>query len=404
MATSKTATPVKTKKPKAAEALPTSHDSLLQRLLDAFPNGVYLVARCADKDLGLLDDTTLRVFFPDFHWMSRECLARYSGGYHFNGNDPSSRPLMATLLSLLRDAQSQGGAIEVYHLGDRFDLWREVTRADASILAAFERVSGDPLVSGLSERLDQLGTRYIRGNHDAWIREVENSRPTLKKSQDQIVTGSGKIRLLHGHQFDIVESLLPNSLKADFVGLAPKIKPGTYAIGPFPNSTVQEIQNYLDYRNRAHRPDLHPAFAPGGARLLTAIGGIEAIETDSKAYLDVSVFSHGSGGANDVSNDFRYIGYLEFGDETLTFEQNDPANHSVHVIGHTHHARILVDRIPGTNFPHVTLDCGGWIEKCTVRSGPNGHASVAPSAQFAVQFGNDIRIYQLTASSPAPAS
>ena len=390
-----------TKRPRLAQKraarTPTrrfDHDALLASLLETFPKSVYLVGRYADPALGL--DDRSRVFLPDFHWMSRECLTRYIGGYSFNGNLPSSRPLLATLLRLLSKARADGAAIDLFQLGDRFDLWREAMPADADILVAFDRVSTDPNVSGLSAQLDALDTKYVRGNHDSWLRHVEKARPNVPKTVDSATTANQRILVTHGHQFDSVEKI-PDEFKAALVALAPNIRPATYDVGPFPNETIQHIKDYLTFRNRVHRPDLYPDVAPSGARLLTALNDIATIERDSQTYLDVSMFSHGQGAAND----FEHVDYLTFADKTLTFEQNHPSDHTVHVIGHTHHARILVDRLPGTDAPHVTLDCGGWIENCTARQSADGQSFVGASAQFGVQAGNDIRIYQLM-SAPSP--
>ncbi len=385
----------KPKKPTAAKAAKSvDHDAFLTRLLVAFPKQVFLVGCYADEDLELPADGVLRVFLPDFHWMSRQCLERYTGGYHFTGNEPSNQPLFAALLSILEEVRDSGVGFELFQLGDRFDLWREAQKGEPDVLVAYDRVRSDPDVSGLATRLDGLRTQYIRGNHDAWLREVEAKRPLPIASRDEIVTAGGRIRIAHGHEFDNVEQLLSGTLKAEFVGLAPRIRPGTYDVGPFPTASVEHIKGYLDLRNRANRPDLYPDVAPVGARLLGRVEDVDGLSEEGTTYLDVSIFSHGSG----IRNDFEHIDYLKFEDKALRFEQQHPDNHAVQVIGHTHHARILVDRLPQNGKPHVLLDCGGWIEQCTVRDTSAGGAAVVPSAQVGVQAGNDVRIYQLTSA------
>src|SRR5712692_11449890 len=111
---------------KAAPPKAIDHDAFLGKLLASFPNQVFLVGRYADDALKLPADNVLRVFLPDFHWMSRLCLERYTGGYQFNGNEPSNRPLFASLLSIFEDIQASGAGFELIQLGDRFDLWREL--------------------------------------------------------------------------------------------------------------------------------------------------------------------------------------------------------------------------------------------------------------------------------------
>ena len=56
----------------------------------------------------------------------------------------------------------------------------------------------------------------------------------------------------------------------------------------------------------------------------------------------------------------------------------------MYVIGHTHYARLLVDHLPGGRLL-VTMDCGGWIENCTVYNDKAKHSLIAPSSQVGVQ-------------------
>jgi hypothetical protein len=368
------------------------HTSFLEALLTAFPDQVHLVARFASEDLAFTD-ATLRVFLPDFHWMSRQCLQRYSGGYEFNGNRllKDGRPAFHALLQILEGIRGSAEPLEVFQLGDRFDLWREMTHDDPNVLTAYQRLRNDPEVVGLNLRLDTLDTQYIRGNHDAWLGEVEKD-PAIKPSKGEISAASDNIFLAHGHRYDNVEAILPDALKADLVGLCPKVKPGTHAIGPFTIQTMKKLNGFLDLRRKAkYPPDLFPVVTPDGARLLSQPADIDALEAHGfTTSLDVRNFLHG----DDYRNDFEHASYLTFGGKIFKFEQNHPTDHRVYVIGHTHHARILVDLLP-TGKPLVTMDCGGWIENCTVYSDKMKASVVAPSAQVGVQCGNDLRIYQL---------
>lgn len=367
------------------------HTSFLEAILTGFPNQVHLVARFASSDLAFTD-ATLRVFLPDFHWMSRQCLQRYSGGYRFNGNRllKDGRPAFHALLQILEGIRSPE-SLEVFQLGDRFDLWRELTHGDADVLTAYQRLRNDPDVVGLSSRLDTLRTNYIRGNHDAWLGEVEKD-PAIKPSKAEILAAKNNILLTHGHRYDNVEAILPDALKAELVGLCPKVKPGTHAVGPFTSQTMKKINGFLDLRRKAkYPPDLFPVVTPDGARLLTQPADVDALEAQGfTTSLDVRNFLHG----NDYKNDFEHASYLTFGGEIFKFEQNHPTDHRVYVIGHTHHARILVDHLPSGKLL-VTMDCGGWIENCTVYNNKMKTTVIAQSSQVGVQCGNDLRIYQL---------
>jgi UDP-2,3-diacylglucosamine pyrophosphatase LpxH len=363
-----------------------NHDSFLRQLLQTFD--VYLVGKCADKNLALGEDTTFRTFLPDLHWMSRACVARYVGGYSFNG-----KALMSKLLPLLEGS-------EVFQLGDRFDLWRESSSDDEDILAVYDRVNNDPDVRDLSGKLDDLGTKYIRGNHDTWLKEVEARRPYIRESQEKLVTGNDRIQVLHGHQFDSLE-IPPTAFKAEMVRLVPNLKPLTYDIGTFFDEDLVQLQAHLRIC-KASGLDLYPRVTPVGARLLTSLEDIAIIESDSATYLDVSGFPHGESNGNDPGNYFEHISYLSFADEICVYDQKLPY-FSLHVVGHTHQARLLFDYIPGTTLAHLTMDCGGWIENCVVKNSVDGQAIIAPSVQIGVQCQNDVRIYQLSQPSRGPA-
>ncbi len=367
----------------------TNHNDLLQPLLAELPGQVFLVAQYSDNRLGLGNDPTLRVFLPDFHWMSAACLDRYTGGYEFNGNKQLSngKPSFAALLGIL-EAFKGSKPLEVFQLGDRFDLWRELTRSD-TLLGAYQRVRSDARVIGLATRLNDLGTRYIRGNHDAWLATLEDEDAfTDPPSAGFLETANNAIYLTHGHRYDNIEQILSDDLKAVFVGLCPKIKPGTKSVGPFALKNHKSIQRFLELRRRPSFPrELYPTVRPDGARLLTSPDDIPRLQEKLITHLDVTGFSHGTGDRND----FEHISYLTFADQIRTFEFNEPSDHRIYVIGHTHHARILVDMLPSG--PLVLMDCGGWIEQCTISNSTGTHH--APSAQLGVQCGNDLRIYQL---------
>jgi UDP-2,3-diacylglucosamine pyrophosphatase LpxH len=365
----------------------SSHDAFLDGLLATFPRQVFL-AGAHTGDLGL-KDSTLRVFFPDFHWMSATCLERYSGGYQFTGN-AIDQPTLAAALTVLEQLKAKKVDLEVFQLGDRFDLWREMTRADPSVRAAYDRLRRDASISGLADRLDALGTIYIRGNHDAWLDDVEDAAFTGPRSFEERETANHAIFLTHGHRYDNIEMILNDHLKATLVGLCPKVKPGINPIGPFTKRNKQGIDRFQKLRAKASFPrELYPTVRPDGARLVESAKDVEDLRNTLVAALDVTGFFHGSGDRND----FEHISYLTFGGNIMTFEENHHSDHRLYVVGHTHHARILVDSIGGR--PLVTMDCGGWIENCTVVDPASKAIITAPSRQIGVQCGNDLRIYQL---------
>ena len=146
----------------------------------------------------------------------------------------------------------------------------------------------------------------------------------------------------------------------------------------------------LGLRNKGLRKDFYPTVEADGAYIIEKDEDLATCEKNYDTFLDVSGFSRAPGS----SNDFAHIDYLRYADEIAAAELNHPLDHSVHVIGHTHQARMLLDRI-APNRPFVTLDCGGWIGLCKVLIKGKREAAYVPSAQIGVQSGNDLRLYQL---------
>ena len=365
----------------------SSHDAFLDGLLATFPGQVFL-AGAYTGELGI-KDSTLRVFFPDFHWMSAACLERYSGGYQFTGN-VIGQPTLAAAITVLEQLGAKKADLEVYQLGDRFDLWREMKHDDPDVRAAYDRLRHDPSISGLADRLDTLGTTYIRGNHDAWLGDVEGPGFDGRPSFPDREAADKAIFLTHGHRYDNIETILPDHVKAALVGLCPKVKPGINPIGPFTRRNKQGIDRFQALRSKPSFPrELHPTVRPDGARLVRSAKDVQDLRDSLVTALDVTGFFHGDGDRND----FEHISYLTFGGNIQTFEENHPSDHRLYVVGHTHHARILVDTIGDR--PLVTMDCGGWIENCTVVDPASKAIITAPSRQIGVQCGNELRIYQL---------
>lgn len=362
-----------------------THDKVLTDLLAAFPEEVFLVGRYEDAALGLGD--ALRVFIPDLHWMSRWRAMRFTGGYEFNGRSAASGvPLFGTLLDLLEDWKDGDESTEVYQLGDAFDLWREVASADETAQSAYDRVRSDVFVRPLADRLVALGTKFVRGNHDAWLKSTEHALPSLEDAYSV-----GGVEVAHGDEYDSLERTLPDDVQVFFVQVATAVKPRKLRVGAFRKSAVRKLASFLALRERPGFPrDLYPTVEPEGALPIERLSDVPELAKSWQLHLDVRAFSHGSG----RYNDFEHIDYLAFGDDVWRREATHASDHSLYVIGHTHHARLLVDRTP-LGKPLVIMDCGGWIEWCRVMPKPGETAVAVPSAQLGVQQGNEVRVYQL---------
>jgi len=369
------------------------HDSFLETPLAQFPGQLFLVNRFQSEELQFGGDATLRVFIPDFHWMSAASAPKFTG-YHFNGNAPApnGRTLFEALLTALEQYRGGNNDLAVFQLGDRFDLWREATTGVEDPRELNDNIRTDPAVKPLANRLDALGTEYVRGNHDHWLNQVDGALPPALQSRDEIIATQGLIYLTHGHRYDQTEQMLPDDFKAWAVQQYPKAPSEVHDIGPFQPATLARISAIQ--RMRASNPgfSIYPDPRPDGARLVTSAQDIEAVCGDGAAYLDVTGFCHDPGVANDFEN---HINFLRFAGKIYDFEATNHTNRQIYVIGHTHHARMFVDKHPKNGGPLVTMDCGGWAEQCTVFSAGATTMHAALSAQVGVQCGNDLRIYQL---------
>jgi len=376
------------------------HDSLLKRLWDkeAFEKNVYLVGKYADDQLGLPADKTLRIFIPDLHLLSAAGLERYPKGYGFNGNSPlpNGKPLFGTLLDVLEDIHdydlpADNGSLEVFLLGDAFDLWREKKPEEKDAKDAYRRIRQDPALEKLIDRLDKLGIKQLTGNHDHWLPQSIPAGFSVPNIRKEWLAAGDRMLLTHGHEYDAIEMGLPDDIQAVAVWIWTNLKKkGKSVIGLFSDQAIKNIKMVLNLRQRGLRKDFYPTVEPDGAYSIDNADDIAAAGNKFSTYLDVSQFSKTQGNAND----FDHVDYLHFGDQIVAAELNHPNDHSIHVIGHTHRARLLVDRIPPDR-PFVTLDCGGWLGLCTVQIKGQRKTAQVPSAQIGIQHGNDIRLYQL---------
>ena len=375
------------------------HDDFLSELLSRLPGQLFLVNRYADDALGLPEDGVLRVFVPDLHLQSAASESAFT--YRFNGfgAPPGGAPLFETLLSALA-AAAPGGGLEVYQLGDRYDLWREAivefkkkTRIpDAAVLR--DRIRSDVRIAPLLARLEALPFQALRGNHDHLLGQLEG-RPGEPPAPEELAVAGGLVFLTHGHRWDQIENLLPDDVKAWGVRIYPRPRVSAYGIGFQSPKQVASIRLVLQRRRAFPDYPVFPDLRPQGPRLLQSPDDAVRFGSLAGAYLDVRQFSHASGGRDDFET---RDSILEFGWKIWKGERENAdrgAARRVYVFGHTHRARLLVDEHPLLGGPLVSMDCGGWVENCQIRDDESGATYAVPSAQIGVLCGNDLRIYQL---------
>jgi UDP-2,3-diacylglucosamine pyrophosphatase LpxH len=367
------------------------HDRFLAELEQASGGSVFLLNRFADRRLGLGDGDTLRVFIPDLHWMSQAAVDLYTGGYTFNGSRslPGGRPLFDALLDAIEAYRAAAGPLEVIQLGDRFDLWREASAGGNDVAAMYRRIRSDAAVAPFADRLDALAPVFIRGNHDHWLNIVEKKR-SVPPSHDEYTCAAGRIVVTHGHRYDMLEMLLPDDFQAAVVRAFPRVRAGVHDVGLFTRRSMRAIRERQELRRR--NPALpYPDVRPDGGRAVASRADVTSASLAGGAWLDVTIFQRSSA----AGSDFDHLSFLAFADLIRDEAEASRDERRVVVIGHTHHARLLVDEHPVHGGPLVTMDCGAWNERCTVLAADAAAADVAPSAQVGVQCGNDLRIYQI---------
>jgi UDP-2,3-diacylglucosamine pyrophosphatase LpxH len=328
------------------------HDRLLSTLQDVAD--VSLVAKLRDPRLNFPDEDRLNVFIPDVHLVTKR------RPFQFGTNAIETLGGVLRGLRALRSA-ARPQKVVVYQLGDLFDLWREIDGFDpgADVASAIEDTH-----AGLMEAFydADLDAQFLLGNHDydlyrftnydVWQRRFYPAPPVLA---------------LHGDVLDWVEDL-PDQLQQFFVFLfSPNVKPERIQL-----NAMRPLNQQIGRRRRLNA---------AGPSAVAPIGKLTAPDTAAERF---NVHDGQSAKAMlklfDAARRKCAEADAQFGLSLTTA-----------VIGHTHHARIVVHE--GGDKLFALVDCGAWIEECVTDDDPRPR----PNAQIAALGANEIRIYQLAA-------
>ncbi len=352
-----------------------THETVTNTLRGVFPanpdqpgdNGLYLVARYRDPALGLQRRRAC-FFIPDTHLLSREDAGAYSH-YHFTQEVDLSQ-LLEVLCEL---KNSNRGDIDVFQLGDLFDVWR--ARGGLGDREEVDEITADfadIMVRLREEPPDGLRAEVFAGNHDYCLHRLrEWSLPRFRILRHQGPTG-GDVLVLHGDVFTWLERVLPDDLQAAVVRLARWVNSGSHPLKPLDKDMVAAA-------NRALRTGDRPvgqAKAPLGALLHDSAAPpadeYNVVDGD-RGRRKLKVKKHFAA-ARELANELKHQGH----------------DIRVVVMGHSHWARLIKgDRGDGT--PFVLMDCGAWFGNCHFDD-PNNSLR---SAQVGVLIEDDLRIYQL---------
>jgi len=334
------------------------HDRLLDFLL-AIPGlrEIRLVAAIRDPGLAFPAANDLRVFIPDMHLSSAAVAARYTYGFNC---EPLFIQVCGALASM-RARREPGETIEVYHIGDYLDLWRE-----SGAPATDERVALDikadhaDLVDALEG--DPLGAHFLLGNHDfdlwQWHDyEAWDRRYYLPSDNDPAIL------VMHGDYFDWLENM-PEFIKDIAVNFFARFRKAPPDVLGKMMGQCHLLNGQCDYSRH--------------------------LRLDAPAELGQMRDAHSAVPDRYNVTDHNFLAAAAA--ECRKVNQEIETNMRVVVIGHTHQARIATTTDPNGNL-FTLIDTGAWVESCCEAEG----GPTMPNAQITAISANEARIYQLVA-------
>ncbi len=217
---------------------------------------------------------------------------------------------------------------------------------------------------------DSVGAQLLLGKHDL---EARQSRNFARARIVHYPPGSGGTLLItHGDKFDFVELLVPDRIAAFAVQTFGRLaKPQTY-----PMAELQTLRDRQTPRNQQAKIQ--------GDATLAGTRGVDGPLPDRFNVTEVNRTQNRKAAHSLLPNAVQTAQHLR----TVVEGDGRPIapRLKVMVIGHSHHARLVVDHT--TNL--VFMDCGAWIENYQV-----GQQRKRPNRQLGVICGADLRIYQL---------
>jgi UDP-2,3-diacylglucosamine pyrophosphatase LpxH len=330
------------------------HDRLLAKLQGVAQ--VALVSKLRDPRLNFPDPDRLTVFVPDLHLVTgrRPFLFRTNA--------------TATLAAVLRavrtlKAEVKPSRVVLCQIGDLLDLWREADGFDPNVdVASAIEDSHSDLMEAIYD--PDLDTQFLLGNHDYDLYRFPNY-----DIWQRYFYPAPSMLVMHGDVLDWVERL-PDQLQQFFVYLfAPGVKPDQAQL-----RAMRDLNCQLGKERHLNR-DLPGGVAPVRKLAMPdVLGDVDRFNVQDAQSPPAMLALFDAARKKCAEADAR------FGLSITTA-----------VIGHTHHARIVVHEEGDKLFAMV--DCGAWIENCVTEDDPVSR----PNAQIGVVGANEVRIYQLAA-------
>ncbi len=317
--------------------------------------------------VGHTDTTYLHVFVPDLHLVSDDVRATYQYGFDWRAEFTA---LTTALLETWDALQQAGHHFTVTQLGDFVDLWRQSDNDPSGvhdILEAFPDIRD----RFFREADGSLGTRLLLGNHDL---EARRARDFERARMIHYLPGTaGTLLATHGDAFDVLETTVPDQIAAFVLQTFGRLAtPQTYH--------MQELRTLRDQTttSRDERTRIQ-----GDATLAGLRDSAEDFP-DRWNVIEVHQTADRAAAHRLLPNAVRAAQTLRT--ELDSDGQPAAADLKVMVIGHTHHARLVLDHTANL----VLMDCGAWIENYQA-----DQELKRPNRQLGAVCGADLRIYQL---------
>lgn len=364
----------------------TPHDEVVAALLDipALDLEIRLLGRINEPLIGNTSDREVYLFVPDLHLVTPE-RARDYVQYGFNHAEKRVLARLLQRLAQLRDAWQGGGTrtLLTTQVGDFFDMWRQfVGAADPDAIA--DDAHGelrDILYRGVDRNLPCLEATVLLGNHDTKGGVPLRGIPFQLKAFNPTEDGTPFLFTTHGDAFDMLERLVPDAIEEFVVHFAGPLTPvNKYSIDdwgaaaaatnkPLDKLTdcIVEPRHDLDAVTGAVRVEPEQALPARAAQVITAI--------DQTGHAHFAKYYASIGQAAERGFNGGSV--------------------RVVVVGHSHHAAMILYQPPGGARPLLLMDTGAWIEQCTYPLAEGGTVPPEPSAQLGVIHGNDVRLYQI---------
>ncbi|HEX9794422.1 MAG TPA: hypothetical protein VGC54_10605 [Planctomycetota bacterium] len=363
------------------------HDEIVAALLSVLePLGgeLRLLGRVADPLIGNASAKESYLFVPDLHLISPQRRAAF-GAYGFNFE---KKKLLARLLEPLArlretwDVMGQKKLVTI-QIGDFFDLWREFGHA-AKPEEIDDETHGelrDLLYRGGFRNKPYLKATMLLGNHDTKRGVPLNEIPYTLKAMNRSSSGQPFLFATHGDAFDLMETLMPDWLSEFIVHFLGRLTPvNKYTIESWGKKSAKLNKPLGELKDFIMAPEHALGFEGEGAVKVEVGAALPKILARRTA--DPKGVTHGR------FPDF----YQALGDAAIQFPSCRRLR--VVVVGHSHHAAMILCRPPGGGRPLLLMDVGSWIEKCSYPL-DGGDVAIEPSAQLGVIHGNDVRLYQV---------